>query len=73
MITGAQVKEARALLGWSAEELADRAALGKKTLELFEAGQENLASLHLTVLYDVLGSAGVDFGRPDRPGVRLRK
>ena len=73
MITGTQVKEARALLGWSLEELSERAALSKRALELFEGGREHLAILHVDALRNVLGSAGVDFGRQDRPRVTLRK
>ncbi len=73
MITGEQVKAARALLGWSLEELAEKAALSKRALELFEDGREHLAILHVAVLRDVFASAGVDFGRPDRPGIKLRK
>ena len=73
MITGEHVKAARKLLKWSLEELAERATLSKKALELFEDGQANLPTLQVNVLRDVLSVAGVQFPSLDRPGVVLRK
>jgi transcriptional regulator with XRE-family HTH domain len=61
MITPEQVKEARALLGWSSKQLADEAALGVKTLEAFEEGRVHLAKMHKDVLQEVLELASVHF------------
>ena len=70
MITGEQVKVARTLLGWSLEKLAREAALSKRTLEFFENGQGQLASLHADVLRDVLKGAGVEFAYGKQPQLR---
>lgn len=66
MITPEQVKDARALLGWTSKQLADEAGLGVKILEAFEAGRARLVKVHTAVLQEVLESAGVRFaeGRP---------
>jgi DNA-binding transcriptional regulator YiaG len=66
MITGEQVKAARALLGWSTTQLANQAALGVKTLEAFEEGRERLVMMHKVVLREVLQRAGAHIvdGKP---------
>jgi ribosome-binding protein aMBF1 (putative translation factor) len=61
MITGEQVKAARALLGWSIKHLSDEAALAVKTLEAFEEGRVHLVKMHKAVLQEVLEIAGVRF------------
>ena len=76
-LTSAQLRAARALLRWSAEDLARQSALGVTTIRRAEL-TENETSL--TVANDqavrrALEAAGVEFidenGRG--PGVRLRK
>ena len=77
MITSDQIRAARALLQWSAQDLADSAGVGIATVRRFETvtgiptGQVRI----LTAIQVALEEAGVEFiGSPDdRPGVRLNK
>ena len=76
MITSEQIRAARALIKWSADELADAAGVGVATIRRFESspgvpsGQMRVIELIKNSLQD----AGVEFvGSPDdRPGVRLK-
>lgn len=74
-ITGAQVRAARALLGWTAEDAGQAAAITRKTVERFEhcEGVPDFRSDTLLRLRRAFEAAGVEFiGSPeDRPGVRL--
>ena len=45
MITGEQVKAARALLGWSQMKLADEAGLNASTIVKMETGNGRLSAL----------------------------
>ena len=75
MITSDQIRAARALLKWSAEDLANEAGVGIATVRRFEldkgvpSGQVRI----LGALKATLEAGGIDFiGTPeDRPGVRL--
>ena len=77
MITSDQIRAARALLKWSAEDLAKKAGVGIATVRRFEldkgvpSGQVRI----LGALKATLEAGGIDFiGTPeDRPGVRLNK
>ncbi len=77
MITSDQIRAARALLGWSANELAKASNVGVATVRRFEvvsgipSGQVRI----LEALKVTLEEAGVEFmGSPeDRPGVRLKE
>ena len=77
MLTPAQIRAARALLRWSAEDLAKRCALGVTTIRRAELAE---AATSLTVANDLavrhaLESAGVEFidENGGGAGVRLRK
>lgn len=76
MITSDQIRAARALLKWSATDLAKNAKIGVATIRRFEL-QEGVPEGQIRIL-DALKStfeiAGIDFiGTPDdSPGVRLR-
>ncbi len=76
-IFGAQIRAARALLGWSAVELAREARLGLATIRRAEVrgGETALTAANELAVRRALEAAGVDFidenGRG--PGVRLRK
>lgn len=77
-ITSAQIRAARALLGWSAQNLADQAAVGVATVrraEAAEQGQPNLIATTLRAVKGALEAAGVIFiaENGEGPGVRLRK
>jgi transcriptional regulator with XRE-family HTH domain len=77
LITSDQIRAARALLKWSAEDLANEAGVGIATVRRFElnkgvpSGQVRI----LGALKATLEGGGVEFvGTPeDRPGVRLNK
>ena len=75
LITGDQIRAGRALLRWSADDLAREASVGVATIRRFEA-ISGLPSGQLRVLDSMkiaLEAAGIEFiGTPDdRPGVRL--
>ena len=76
MITSDQIRAARALLKWSADDLALAAEVGVATVRRFES-VEGVPSGQIRVLDAVkqtLESAGIEFvGTPDdRPGVRFK-
>ena len=76
-LSSAQIRAARGLLRWSAEELARESALGLATIRRAEGAE---AATSLTAANDLavrraLESAGVEFidENGGGPGVRLRK
>ena len=76
MISSAQIKAARALLGWTAQELADVSEVGVATIRRMEV-MEGVPSGNIKTLSAIqaaLEEAGIEFvGSPnDSPGVRLR-
>lgn len=76
-LTSAQIRAARALLRWSAEDLARHSTLGVTTIrraELAEEGTSMTAANDLTVRR-TLETAGVEFidENGGGAGVRLRK
>ena len=72
-LSGAQIRAARALLRWSAEELARKTSLGHNTIKRAEAndGKTSLTTANELAIRRALESAGVEFTNGDRPGVRL--
>jgi transcriptional regulator with XRE-family HTH domain len=77
LINGAQMRAARSLLRWSADELAKRAKLGVATVRRAEAvdGQPSITEANGDAIRTTLEKAGVEFIEADDggPGVRLRK
>jgi hypothetical protein len=76
-LTSRQIRAARGLLRWSAEDLAREAALGLATIRRAE-GAENETSMTMAndlAVRRALESAGVEFidENGGGPGVRLRK
>jgi hypothetical protein len=63
-----QIKAARALLGWSQEDLAARANVSVPTVKRLEAADGLLGGREETGT-----KAGIDFTNGDHAGVRLRK
>ena len=77
MITGAQVRAAKALLDWSGSVLAEKAGVAISTIRRVEACDGLLVSASVKVLQSLKGAledGGVEFvGTPeDKPGVRLK-
>ena len=76
MITGEQIRAARAILKWTADGLAQKSEIGVATIRRLEAmngiptGQARI----LDAIQRTLEQAGVEFiGTPDhQPGVRLK-
>ncbi len=75
MVTPAQCRAARGLLGWNQQELAQRARVGIVTVHQFEAGLSQPRRATLDVIRRAFETAGVEFidENGGGPGVRLRK
>jgi ribosome-binding protein aMBF1 (putative translation factor) len=75
MITGAQIREARALLGWSASALARAARMRPTTVQRAEAtdGEPAITMVQANAIQAALETAGVEFTNGGEPGVKLRK
>jgi transcriptional regulator with XRE-family HTH domain len=73
MITGAQIRQARELLGWTRYRLAPRAGMGHTLLSEVEKGIKTLDGDKAMRLRAVLEEAGIDFPADGgNAGVRLR-
>jgi transcriptional regulator with XRE-family HTH domain len=77
MVEAAQVRAARALIGWSQAKLAETAAVPVSTINEFETGAPNhFAEVALDKIRAALEAAGVVFIPKDGGGgigVRLRE
>lgn len=75
MINGAQMRAARALLRWSADDLAKHAKLGVATVRRAEAtdGPPSITEANGEAVRTALEKAGVEFTNSDQPGVKLIK
>ena len=75
MITGIQIRAARAALRWSAETLSKKAKVGIQTIKRFEAVNDIPPSRSSTLIevQSAWEAAGIEvIGSPtDRPGIRL--
>jgi len=70
MITAAQTKAARALLGWTQEDLAERSGVVRRTLMSFETGMRSPRSETLEKIRTAFERAGIQFvNNPDTVGV----
>lgn len=74
-ITGAQIRAARALLGLSAQQLADESKLSRGTIQRAELESAQVTAANTDRITDVLEKLGVVFvsANGEGPGVRLRK
>jgi transcriptional regulator with XRE-family HTH domain len=72
-----QIKAARALLGWSQDDLAATAGVSIPTIKRLEASDDVLGGRAETAskILSALSSAGIEFIEENAggPGVRLRK
>ncbi len=77
MLSAGQIRAARALLRWSAAELAIRSGLSERTVQRMEAAEGVPAGLskNLELVQKTLEDAGIIFIDEDDegPGVRLKK
>jgi transcriptional regulator with XRE-family HTH domain len=76
-LTSAQIRAARALLRWSADDLARKSTLGVTTIRRAELteGETSLTTANDLAVRRTLEAAGVEFIDEDGggPGVRLRQ
>jgi transcriptional regulator with XRE-family HTH domain len=77
VITPAQIRAARALLGWTQAELAAAAGLGVVAIKSFERGRSDPRSSTVAKMEHALDAAGVIFldsgdNRDGGPGVRIK-
>jgi transcriptional regulator with XRE-family HTH domain len=76
MITGGQIRSARATLRWSVQQLAEKAGVSIQTIKRFEAAEGVPRSRTQTLLEikGALEAGGIEFiGAPeDGPGIRAR-
>lgn len=75
MITPAQCRAARGLVGWSQQDLAGHAGVGTVAIHQLESGTSQPRRATLDVIRRAFESAGVDFidENGGGAGVRLRK
>jgi DNA-binding XRE family transcriptional regulator len=73
MVSGAQIRAARGLLGWTTRELARRATVSVSTVQLIEnaGGSPNASREALAAVQNTLEAEGIEFLVGDAPGVRL--
>lgn len=74
-ISPAQCRAARALIGWSQDQLAEASKVAKATLANFELGKRTPYERTLADIERALEAAGVIFVEEngEGPGVRLKK
>ena len=76
-LSGAQIRAARALLKWSAVDLARNSSVGVNTIRRAEVAEEktSLTAANDLAIRRALESSGVEFidENGGGPGVRLRK
>jgi predicted transcriptional regulator len=72
MITAAQIRAARALLGWTQDQLADRAIVSKSAVARLERGEVDSRTSTLKAVQDALEAAGVEFLADSGKGVVVR-
>ena len=70
MITGRQIRAARALLGWDASDLAEKAHISRETISNIENNTTKARETTLNEIERVFKDAGLDF--LDFDGVRRR-
>lgn len=73
-ITGAQIRAARALIRWSAKDLARAAGVGVATVSRAETEDENptVTTANLRAMQHALEAAGIQFIPENGGGVGLR-
>lgn len=75
-LTGVQIRSARAALGWSVQDLANKTSVGTATIVRYESslGVPLSRKGHLETLRRYFEAAGIEFiGTPDDgPGIRIR-
>lgn len=76
MITARQIRAARALLGWSQQELADKAIVSTNAVTRLERGEVDPRVSTIMAVQKALSEAGVEFIPADErkgEGARMSK
>ena len=77
MLTGVQIRSARAALGWSLAELAESSGVSLSTIRRAEAddGVPSTTTPNVNAIKSAFEAAGIEFiGSPDDgPGIRIRR
>jgi transcriptional regulator with XRE-family HTH domain len=73
LITAGQLRAARGLVGWSQQDLATVAKVGRATIADFEVGKRAPYARTLADLQRALESAGVEFTNGGEPGVKMKR
>ncbi|WP_198370408.1 helix-turn-helix domain-containing protein [Roseomonas rosulenta] len=71
-LTPAICRAARALLGWSQDELARQAGVGRVTIADYERGKSELMRGNIALITAAFDAAGVEIIRQGQGGVVLR-
>lgn len=75
MITGTQIRSARATLGWNITRLSNETQVSERTIIRMEAtdGVPKSTAANIKIIRLTLEAAGIEFiGTPDdRPGIRF--
>ena len=73
MVTSAQVRAGRGLLGWTVRELAERAGVHRNTVTRIETGETAASRAAIEAIRAALEAGGVQFIAENGggPGVRL--
>lgn len=70
MITGRQIRAARALLEWDAEDLAEKAELSRDTIFNIENGKVQARGSSAEKIFQAFDRSGIEF--TDNSGVRMK-
>jgi transcriptional regulator with XRE-family HTH domain len=74
LISGPQLRAARAMAGLDRQQLAEASGVAPQTIARLEAMERIRATVTtLSKLQDALEAAGIEFIDNDRPGVRSKK
>src|SRR5688572_14425164 len=74
VITGAQIRETRRLLGWDPDQLARKAKVPRQVILFAEStrGEAPITIERAKAIRTALEAAGIEFTNGDAPGVRLK-
>jgi transcriptional regulator with XRE-family HTH domain len=72
IIAGAQVREARGLLGWSLMTLANKSPVGETTIRNIETGKRRPTPFKVLEIRRILEAAGIEFDDTGHGG-RIRE
>jgi transcriptional regulator with XRE-family HTH domain len=72
-ITASQCRAARALIGWTRQQLANASGVGFSTISDFETGRHFPHAANLEAIVGAFDKAGAEFTNGDQPGVRLKR